>query len=91
MPRHEIPEPECHATLIVSPDFGGAYLWDMNSYAITVSCVTNAEYEPLDDEFEAWQAIYENTNRIKDAAERKAFNDQGEALARKMHAFFGGT
>lgn len=93
-----IPEPQCFDLLQILPEYGWGYLLDMNGCGIMVSCVVDVEKCPLDDEFEAWQAKYENTKMDENfdpiwnsEKDKREFDEEGLSLAHRLFDFFGGT
>lgn len=61
-PRDEnglIPEPRCWDVLTVMAEYGPVYLWDMNSFAISLESVTG-HAEELDAKLTKWATRYDD-------------------------------
>lgn len=96
--EHDIPKELCHDCLRVCAEYGHAYLWDMNGWSISVSCVSGKEPEPLDDEWMEWAGWHEDKPMTEDCEpawdspeELERFNEKGAELARRTFEHLGGS
>jgi len=91
----DIPEEMCFDVIRIWPEWGGAYLWDMNGICSTVGSITGNDDDPWDDTFMAWQDLYERKPltanadpQWKSEHERALFDHQGITLAQRLFDFF---
>ena len=102
LPRDEtgdILQPYCYSALKVLPELddgsGRIYLWDLNGVPLCVEDITGKP-EDIDRRLQTWCEQYDSQNSDEepfggDPRKIKKFDDQGEALARELFAFFKGT
>ncbi len=102
LPRDEtgdILEPYCYSALKILPEWddgsGRIYLWDLNGVPLSVEEITGKP-EDIDRRLQAWCEQYDGQSSDAvlfegDPLKIKKFNDDGEALACELFAFFNGT
>ena len=93
--RGDIPAEMCFDVIRIFPEWGCAYLWDMNGVSSTVGDITGNDNDPWDDEFGAWQDIYESKPLTENAdpvweseQEKTDFEKAGFDLALRLFEFF---
>lgn len=90
--EEEISEPECFEIIRVDNHYYEPCLWDMNGAAMSLSDITGADHEPLDDELDAWEQKlplkYTGTayEYFWDSPEHKqCYHEEGIALIRRAY------